>query len=93
MLNGRADGFPPLHDDMDPAHWTEIFTDAYADFQNKVETGRLTDIHPYAASEPAEFIAVLSEVFFEQPEVIHREYPEVYQKLRAFFRQDPLRES
>jgi len=93
MLNGRADGFPPLHDDMDAAHWTAIFTAAYADFQNKVETGRITDIHHYAASEPAEFVAVLSEVFFEQPDVIYREYPEVYEKFRAFFRQDPLRES
>ena len=93
MLNGRADGFPPLHDDMDPAHWTEVFTDAYADFQHKVDRGSITDIHHYAASEPAEFVAVLSEVFFEQPGVIYREYPEVYEKFRAFFRQDPLRES
>ena len=44
------------------------------------------------ASKPAEFVAVLSEVFFEQPEIIHREYPEVYDRLRAFFRQDPLDE-
>ena len=93
MLNGTADGFPPLHDDMDPTHWAEIFTDAYADFQNKVEAGEFTDIHHYAASEPAEFVAVLSEVFFERPDIIHREYPEVYEKLRDFFRQDPLRES
>ncbi|MET0049176.1 MAG: M90 family metallopeptidase [Sedimenticola sp.] len=93
MLNGKTDGFPPLHDDMEPAHWTDIFTEAYADFQRKVETGKITGIHQYAASKPAEFIAVLSEVFFEQPDIIMREYPEVYEKFRAFFRQDPLRNS
>ncbi|MES9938012.1 MAG: zinc-dependent peptidase [Sedimenticola sp.] len=38
-------------------------------------------------------MAVLSEVFFEQPDVIMREYPEVYEKFRVFFRQDPLRYS
>jgi len=93
MLNGKADGFPPLHEDMDSAHWTEVFTDAYSDFQRKVESGEITDINYYAASKPAEFVAVLSEVFFEQPDVIHREYPEVYEKFQAFFRQDPLREN
>ncbi|MET0023677.1 MAG: M90 family metallopeptidase [Sedimenticola sp.] len=93
MLNGKADGFPPLHDDMEPAHWTDIFTEAYTDFQRKVEAGEITSIHQYAASQPAEFVAVLSEVFFEQPGVIMREYPEVYEKLRTFFRQDPLQDS
>ncbi|MET0014901.1 MAG: M90 family metallopeptidase [Sedimenticola sp.] len=93
MLNGKADGFPPLHDDMEPAHWTDIFTEAYTDFQRKVEAGEITSIHQYAASQPAEFVAVLSEVFFEQPGVIMREYPEVYEKFRTFFRQDPLQGS
>jgi Mlc titration factor MtfA (ptsG expression regulator) len=90
MLNGPADGFPPLHADMNPAHWTEIFTTAFEDFQDKVDAGEITDIHHYAASEAPEFVAVLSEVFFEQPQIIFREYPEVYTLLSAFFRQDPL---
>jgi Mlc titration factor MtfA (ptsG expression regulator) len=90
MLNGPADGFPPLHANMDPARWTEIFTAAFEDFQDKVDAGDITAIHHYAATEPAEFVAVLSEVFFERPEVIYREYPEVYATLRAFFRQDPM---
>ena len=32
-----------------------------------------------------------SEVFFEAPEVLRAEYPAVYDQLRQFYRQDPLR--
>jgi Mlc titration factor MtfA (ptsG expression regulator) len=48
-----------------------------------------TAIDPYAAENPAEFFAVLSEVFFEAPKVLLQQYPEVYRQLADFYRQDP----
>lgn len=91
MLNGVANGFPPLHTNMSNAQWANIFADAFDNFKTKSRNGRRTGIDNYAATSPAEFIAVLSEVFFERPEVINSEYPEAYEKLKEFFRQDPMR--
>jgi hypothetical protein len=90
MLNGAANGFPPLHGEMDPASWSMVFTEAFDDFQHKIQHGIDTGINSYAASSPAEFIAVLGEVFFERPEIILQHYPEVYGKLKSFFLQDPM---
>ena len=89
MLNGVADGFPPLHRGMDSASWARDFSNAYADFQDRVDSGEVTAIDPYAATQPAEFFAVLSEVFFETPGILHDEYPDVYNQLQQFYRQDP----
>lgn len=91
MLNGGPDGFPPLHRDMDRRHWTAAFSAAFADLDARVERGETTAIDPYAAESPAEFFAVLSEYFFERPELVHSEYPAVYAALAGFYRQDPRR--
>ena len=43
----------------------------------------------YGASNPAEFFAVVSEVFFEQPREMAAMHPALYDELRAFYRVDP----
>ncbi len=88
-LNGAMDCFPPLHRGMSIAGWAKAFTDAFDDFRARVESGAKTAIDPYAAESPAEFFAVMSEVFFEIPHTLLREYPEVYRQLTDFYRQDP----
>ncbi|MCC7484905.1 MAG: zinc-dependent peptidase [Burkholderiales bacterium] len=90
MLNGDANGCPPLHAGMDARRWAEDLRAAYEDFSRRVEARAHTRIDPYAAENPAEFFAVLSEAFFEIPEVVHADYPAVYAELAAFYRQDPL---
>ena len=89
MLNGEADGFPPLHADMNRAIWRATFTAAYEDFRVRVQAHGDTDIDPYAAEGPGEFFAVLSEAFFETPAIVIRDYPALYRQLAAFYRQDP----
>lgn len=89
--NGAVNGFPALHDQMDGAAWTRDFSDAFADFQRKCESGVYIGIDHYAATSPAEFFAVLSEVFFERPRILCEYYPRVYAQLHLFYRQDPLR--
>jgi Mlc titration factor MtfA (ptsG expression regulator) len=91
MLNGPPDGLPPLHEGMKRKAWIDAFEPAYADFCARVDDGEETRIDPYAAEHPAEFFAVTSEVFFEAPGLLHHEYPAVYEQLRQFYRQDPLR--
>jgi Mlc titration factor MtfA (ptsG expression regulator) len=89
MANGDADGRPPLHAGMDARAWHDAFTRAYEGFCDAVERGKDTWLDPYAAEHPSEFFAVLSEAFFEQPRETRRRYPEVYEQLRLFYRQDP----
>ena len=90
MQNGEANGFPPLHAKMDTVTWTEVFSAGFDDFQHKCSVGENIGIDCYGASSPAEFFAVLSEVFFERPDVLQRYYATVYQQLRWYYRQDPL---
>ena len=90
MRNGNANGFPPLHADMDRKAWTEAFSTAFDDFQERLFDGETAGIDPYAGHSPAEFLAVLSELFFERPELVHDLYPGVYEQMVLFFRQDPI---
>lgn len=85
MRNGKANGFPPLPDDIPQQEWTTIMSAAYEDLQRHPKPG----IDTYAASDPAEFFAVLSELFFETPEVIVDAWPRVYGLLAGFYRQSP----
>jgi MtfA peptidase len=89
MLNGEANGFPPLHAGMNRDAWTQAFTGAFEDLCRRVEAGERTDIDPYASESPAEFFAVLSEAFFEVPELVKEIYPQVYEQMTQFYRQDP----
>ena len=48
-----------------------------------------TAIDPYAAEDPGEFFAVLSEVFFVEPALLKAEYADVYALFSRFYGQDP----
>ena len=89
MRNGAADGLPPLHADMDRRAWHDAFRVAYDGVCDAIDRGRETWLDPYAAEHPSEFFAVLSEAFFERPQETRRRYPDVYDQLRLFYRQDP----
>ena len=89
MLNGMPDGLPPLHEGMSRQAWLDAFEPAYRDFCERVDDGEDTLLDPYATQHPAEFFAVMSEAFFETPELLRHEYPAVYEQLKLFYRQDP----
>ncbi|HEX9184056.1 MAG TPA: M90 family metallopeptidase [Burkholderiales bacterium] len=91
MANGEADGMPPLHSGMDRRAWSEAFHVAYEGFCDAVDRGRETWLDPYAAESPAEFFAVISEAFFTAPNETRRRYPDVYDQLKRYYRQDPAR--
>lgn len=89
MANGEADGMPPLHSGMDRRAWAQVFGAAYEGFCDAVDRDKDTWLDPYAAESPAEFFAVASEAFFVAPQETRRRYPDVYEQLRLFYRQDP----
>jgi len=90
MRSGGANGRPPLHSGMNPEDWAHDFQTAYDDFCRRVDGGEEPLIDPYAAESPAEFFAVLSECFFEAPDVLHQAYPAAYAQMKRFYLQDPL---
>ena len=92
MLNGDANGLPPLHRDMRIDAWAQAMQKAYDQMNAELETDpeAQTAIDPYAAENPAEFFAVTSEYFFSAPDLLQQAFPAVYAQLAAFYRQDPL---
>jgi Mlc titration factor MtfA (ptsG expression regulator) len=91
MLAGEANGVPPLHPGMERRAWVAALAEAYRGFCDALERGKDTWLDPYAAEHPSEFFAVLSEAFFEDPRETQRRYPDFYEQLKLFYRQDPAR--
>ncbi len=54
------------------------------------EQARPTDIDTYAYTNKAEYLAVLTEYFFEAPEVLKRKHPQLYQMLKKMYHQDTV---
>jgi Mlc titration factor MtfA (ptsG expression regulator) len=90
MLNGPADGYPPLHYGMPVAAWSTALSTAYEQLLRRVDHHHRTGLDPYAADSPAEFFAVASEYFFCAPEILHTEFAAVYEQLSLYYRQNPL---
>ena len=89
MLSGAADGVPPLHAGMSRKAWLAVFKQAYEGFCDAVDRDKETWLDPYAAEHPSEFFAVISESFFTDPLETRRRYPDVYDQLKLFYKQEP----
>lgn len=94
--DGELDGRPPLRRGMRGAGWHQAFQAAYDDLCARVERADArhhephTDIDAYGAEAPEEFFAVCMEAFFMTPDLLHTQYPAVYDQLRTWLAQDPL---
>ena len=86
---GGDEDFPAARPGMDPAKWRSALEESYRRFGRDVDAGRPSFIDPYAAEHPAEFFAVMSEAFFTESAVLARDWPELYEQLALFYRQDP----
>jgi Mlc titration factor MtfA (ptsG expression regulator) len=93
MVDGGADGTPPLADRGARHHWIEVMEAAYADFCMQVDAQQRTSIDPYAADSMAEFFAVSVETFYVQPRELLRAAPSVYRLFAEYFREDSARYS
>ena len=101
MINGDADGVPPLPATTPRRAWEATLLAAYDDFCDRVDAAEqrgdsseafyeTTGLDDYGAESPGEFFAVMSETFFEAPDVLLEAYPALYAQLRLFYRQDPV---
>lgn len=87
--DGDTDGAPALPSREAYRSWARVFRENYADFLQRVESGKPTLIDSYGATNPAEFFAVATETFFEKPEQLFKRRPELYQEMSAFYGLDP----
>ena len=85
MLDGITDGTPPLGDEDARRRWVEVCTAAY----DTVRAEGSPVLRPYAGTNPAEFFAVATEVFFNRPVELREHEPALYSELAAFYHQDP----
>ena len=90
QING-TDGVPILHNRAAYRQWAEVFERNYEELIAEVEDGRGDEplIDPYGATNPAEFFAVASETFFEEPQDLQEEHPDLYEQLKSFYGLDP----
>jgi Mlc titration factor MtfA (ptsG expression regulator) len=87
---GDADGTPHLDTLAATKRWRRVMREHLAALRQAADQGRPTLLDPYGAEDPAEFFAVATECFFEQPLELKLEHPELYRELSAFYRLDPV---
>lgn len=90
MASGSADGIPPLGDEQTYQRWRAVLDCEYETLVDLRSRGRKTFLDGYAATNPAEFFAVATEQFFEQPETFERKHATLYGLMAQFYRQDPV---
>ncbi len=92
FMDGEIDGVPPM--ERSRYHeWTSVL---YKEFE-KLNTvalknrdwGKYKLIGAYAATNEAEFFAVLTERFYESPQSLKRHFPDIYKELKEFYNIDP----
>jgi len=86
---GVADGAPLLPDASMYADWARVCGSEYKALLRDIEQDRPTLIDSYAAVSPAEFFAVVTELFFEMPVELREDHPELYHLFRKYYVQDP----
>lgn len=83
FLSGSTDGLPPTF----PATWRQLLRQYARDpRQNRALTRQLP---PAAFDDEAEFLAYVTEVFFEQPHALRNASPHIYLALTSVYHQSP----
>lgn len=89
--DGRADGAPIMPRRSMYISWARILSREYEKLREDIKHGRHSLLNPYGATNAAEFFAVATEFFFEKPRQMRNRHPELYEELKAFYQQDPVR--
>ncbi len=85
-LDGVMDGMPPQPNRASRAEWQQTFGTNYRRLKRRGSDGL---VRAYGATSPAEYFAVTTELFFIRPTDLHERLPRVYDRLSAFYNQDP----
>lgn len=86
---GVANGAPYVGRGALQQAWARVMNQEFEALRARLAMALPGLIDPYAATSPAEFFAVTTEVFFEQPAALAAEHPALYEQLRRCYRLDP----
>jgi len=89
MEDRSIDGTPPLASREAYRRWHQVMTAEYERHVEAAEGGHATLLDQYGALNEAEFFAVATECFFEQPVELQAGHSELYALLRDYYHQDP----
>jgi len=93
FLDGEIDGVPPIEKSK-YNEWTNVLFGDYAKLNTVAlknrDWGKYKLLGSYAATNEAEFFAVVTERFFESPHALKREFPELYNELKSFYHIDTV---
>jgi MtfA peptidase len=96
--DGKADGVPLLgHGESWSvrkgryAAWSRVMRVEYERLRGRVQRGESTVLREYGATNPAEFFAVATECFFGKPFAMQQQHFELYEELKWYYQQDPVR--
>ncbi len=85
---GIANGAPFLKH-KNKQCWSQVLSKEFEELQRKAQRGEDSLLDHYGATNPAEFFAVASEVFFERPQAMQRQHSALYQQLQGFYHINP----
>lgn len=86
---GAANGAPYVGRGAVQQTWARVMNLEFDALRARLARAEPGLIGPYAATSPAEFFAVTTEMFFEKPAALAAERPELYEQLRRCYRLDP----
>jgi len=86
---GAANGAPYVGRGALQQAWARVMNQEFAALREGLARAQPSLIGPYAATSPAEFFAVTTELFFEKPAALAAERPELYEQLKRCYRLDP----
>lgn len=93
FMDGEIDGIPPLERSK-YNEWVNILYEDYRKLNTVLaknrDWGKYKVLGSYAATNEAEFFAVVTERFFESPHSLKRNFPELYNELKSFYHMDTL---
>jgi len=86
---GGANGAPYVGRGAVQSAWARVMNREFDALRARLARAQPSSIAPYAATSPAEFFAVATELFFEKPGALAAERPELYEQLKRCYRLDP----
>jgi MtfA peptidase len=86
---GAANGAPYVGRGALQQAWARVMNHEFDALRTRLARIEPSLIGPYAATSPAEFFAVTTELFFECPGALAAERPALYEQLRRCYRLDP----
>ena len=87
--NGGSDGLPILqHNNIQ--QWSAVLSKEFKTLKMKLKRRKKSLLDKYGATNPAEFFAVITEHFIEQPRQLKKTHPELYFELKKYYQLDPV---